>query len=72
VTTLLYDATLKRPGCVLLQAAGGGDSMLIARFPAASWLIAPTPDMRRYEVTPEQADKLVAMAEAGDYSPDHR
>lgn len=60
---IAYDTTLKRPGCVILQAAMGGDAELAHRFPTASWLVAPTPDMKVREITEEQVKILVAMAE---------
>lgn len=58
---LLYDPKLRRPGCVLLQAAMGCDHHLLGRlFPAETWLAYPTPDMGCYEADPWQ---LIALAE---------
>lgn len=60
---LVFDPVLKRPGCVLLQAAHGvpwADMELT--FPSSTWLLAPTPDMAVFEATPNQVQKLVAMA----------
>lgn len=51
---VVIDVKQRRPGCVLLQAALGGDSGIVSTFPADSWLLAPTDDMRLIEGTPEQ------------------
>ena len=47
--TLVYDTDLKRPACVLIQAAYGCDSSQLGRlgFAADSWLTMPTPGMRK-------------------------
>ena len=58
---IVYDAKLKRPGCVLLQASYGCSSGLAHKFPLDSWLVAPTPDLKKYQVTEEQLEKLVAI-----------
>jgi hypothetical protein len=60
---LLYDAKLKRPGCVLLAAAYGCDTSVCHRFPPGSWLTYPTPDMRVYEGTGEEIGRLVEITE---------
>lgn len=46
---LVYDPDLKRPACVLIQAAYGCDSAQLATvgFDPATWLLAPTPGMRK-------------------------
>ena len=42
----VYDCTLKRPACVLLQAAMGGSTYELWRFfDESSWLLEPTPGM---------------------------
>jgi hypothetical protein len=62
---IVYDATLRRPGCVLLQALMGGTVPNFTRlFTSESWLVERTPDMRVYEVTPAQLPRLVAITEA--------
>ena len=61
---LAYDAVLRRPGCVLIQAGYGGDSLIANRFPPESWLLAPTENMRLYRVTESEIIRLVEMAEA--------
>ena len=60
--TIVYDIELRRPACVLLQAAMGGDTNAFNRhFGGYSecWLIAPTPDMRRFIATEEELEMLV-------------
>lgn len=61
---IVFDCTLRRPACPLLQSAMGGDTSLCGLFPAGSWLINPTPDMKVYRASREQIDKLIAMVEA--------
>lgn len=55
---LVFDMKLRRPGCVILQAAMGGDTRAANRLPAESWLVAPTDDMRVYEITEAELDQL--------------
>jgi hypothetical protein len=59
-TRIMFDAKLKRPGCVLLQAAIGGEfgARFHRLFPTESWLTKPTPDMRVYLATDEELEKL--------------
>jgi hypothetical protein len=59
--TIAYDATLRRPGCVIIQAAYGTDAD-ISLFPTESWLLMPSQDMKVYKVTEEQLKKLVEMS----------
>jgi hypothetical protein len=62
---IVFDCELRRPGCVLLQAAYGVDPRIAHEFPAETWLISPTKNMARYQIaTDEQLDKLVQMAVA--------
>jgi hypothetical protein len=64
---IAYDAKLKRPGCVLLQATlGCAEPNLAGLFPVNSWLLAPTPDLRAYPVTDAQLLKLIRMAKLMD------
>lgn len=58
---LAYDIQRRKVGCVLLQAAMGGDSALAKRIPTEDWLTAPTPDLQVYRLTDEEAEKLVVM-----------
>ena len=53
-TRIVYDPVLKRPACVLLQAAYGCDSSLSHQFDTEDWLLAPTENMGVMEVTEEQ------------------
>lgn len=57
VYALVYDVKLRRPGCVLLQAAMNGtvpSGLFQELFPSESWLLAPTDDMQTYNTTEEQ------------------
>lgn len=61
---LLVDMKTKRPGCVLLQAACGGDTYKLQQFfDARHWVLAPTKDMQLIRGTPEQWKKLALMLE---------
>jgi hypothetical protein len=55
---IAYDAVLKRPGCVLLQAAMECNPRIAHEFPSETWLLAPTPDLKVYPLTPEILGKL--------------
>lgn len=62
---IVYDCGLKRPGCVLIQAAAGGDPYAVTElFPSESWLIAPTPGMRVIAGTKEEWQKAAAITRA--------
>lgn len=56
---VLFDMKLKKIGCVLLQAAVGGDTWLPSMIDNQHWLLSPTPDLRLYSMTREQKIKLV-------------
>jgi hypothetical protein len=60
---IIYDPSLKRPGCVLLQAALGGTDGIAEVFPDASWLLAPTDGMGLYEVDDAQLKQLITITE---------
>lgn len=61
--TIAYDCTLRRVGCPLMQSALGATAIVgEPEFPAGTWLIEPTKDMKVYEVTDEQLKKLSKMA----------
>lgn len=51
---LIIDVKLKRPGCALIQAMGDTDMSLFWMFDPATWLTAPTPDMKLIEGTEEE------------------
>jgi len=61
---IAYDCELKRPGCVILQAAMGGSSEAAKMFPAESWLVAPTDGLSVYPVTRGQLKTLIEMTKA--------
>jgi hypothetical protein len=56
---LVYDIKLRRPGCALLQAALGGDPGMANSFPSEHWLLAPTPDMKTYNISDEQLRQVI-------------
>jgi hypothetical protein len=58
---MVFDLTLKRPACVLLQAAYGCDSSIPHLFNTDTWLLAPTDDMRIYCITGNDLKQAVAM-----------
>lgn len=61
--SIAYDTVLKRPGCVLLQAVTGAtitNSALAQHFDVRDWLLAPTPDLKVYQVADE--DQLQQLA----------
>lgn len=60
---IAYDIKLLRPGCALLQAAMGGDPLIAYEFDTEHWLLAPTEDIRVYEVTRGQLKILVKKTE---------
>lgn len=52
---VVMDMKQRRPACVLLQAAMGGDPAVVRElFYSEKWLISPTPDMKRIAGTMEQ------------------
>ena len=56
---IVFDQKQWKPACVLLQACLGGDSHVTGRlFDATSWLLAPTEDMKRYELTLSEWQKV--------------
>ena len=58
---LVYDAKLMRPGCVILQALGGGtvDGLTLQRL--GEWLVAPTPDMKLFHLSDEELETLTVI-----------
>lgn len=58
---LLFDMTLRRPGCVLLAAAYGADPTASKAFPSESWLVAPTDDMQVYEIDNKTLARAVSQ-----------
>ena len=64
---MVYDTDLRRPACVLIQAAYGCDPRLLSDlgFDARSWLLAPTPGMKKLSATRERWLRVVAMSDGG-------
>lgn len=56
-----YDLKLMRPGCIIVAAGMGADSIPCAAFDTEDWLLAPTPDMKVYDTTEGQLKQLVEM-----------
>lgn len=56
---LVYDLKLKRPGCALLQAAMGGSPGMANEFPTEHWLLAPSPDMKTYNISDEELASVI-------------
>ncbi len=66
---LVYDVELRRPGCVLLQAALGGTvppARFSELFDASNWILGPTPGLRLYRVTDAE---LVVVASKTEKRP---
>ena len=62
---LVYDVKLKRPACAILQAVFGGDPHLAGRFPSETWLMSITPDLKLYEITEDQLERLIEERKIG-------
>lgn len=60
---IAYDTELKRPACVLVAVGMGADREPAMWFDPKHWLLAPTPDMHVYEITPSQLRWLVYYTE---------
>ena len=60
---LAFDIKILKPACVLVAAGYGADTALAHRFDPHHWLLAPTPNMKVYEVTEHQLEQLVNMVE---------
>lgn len=60
---IAYDATLRRPGCVLIAAALGASTTIAKLFPSEVWLTSLTPGMKVYEITREQLVDLLTKGE---------
>jgi hypothetical protein len=60
---IAYDVERMQPGCVLLQALMGGTvPSFSALFDPSTWLLAPTPAMRPYEVDEAQLERLASLS----------
>jgi hypothetical protein len=58
---IVFDISRMRPGCAIIQAGLGGSHGIADHFPSKTWLLAPTEEMRCYDVNDEQLAALVAM-----------
>lgn len=60
---LIYDTDLRRPGCVLIQAAYGCDPQALGElgFESRDWLLVPTPGMRKLSGNRGLWDRVVAI-----------
>lgn len=60
--TLLFDPDLRAPACVLLQAVAGlwhGPAVsALQLFPVNTWIVEPTPGLRRVSGTREQWERV--------------
>lgn len=56
---IAYDTKLKRPGCAIIQAAFGATERIAGLFPPEDWLVDLTSDMKLYQITEGQLNKLV-------------
>jgi len=56
---LAFDIKLMKPACVLVAAGMGADTYLASKFNTRDWLLAPTPDMKVYEINDDQLAQLV-------------
>lgn len=64
---IVFDPKLRRPGCVILQAALGGTvptEKLHQLFSPDSWILHPTPGLGCFDVTDEQLEQLSTMTKA--------
>lgn len=62
---IAYDTQRMQPGCVLIQAAMGGTvPNFSSLFDASTWLLAPTDDMKLFEVDEIQLEGLASMSKA--------
>lgn len=58
---LAYDIEKRKVGCVLLQAALGGDPEIAKRIPNEDWVIDRTEGLRVYQLSDADVENLVAM-----------
>ena len=62
-TKIVFSPSKRRPGCVLLQAALGGDvdsTTFYRLFPTETWLVVPTDDMAAYPI--DETHSLAALS----------
>jgi len=56
---LVYDLSLKRPACAILQAVFGGDQGIAGEFPSEHRLTAPTSGMKVYQISNFELEKVI-------------
>lgn len=60
--TIAYSVELKRPGCVLLQAALGCAPAVAYPFPTETWIVGEGAEtLRVYPLAPGQLERLVQI-----------
>ena len=64
-TTIAYDTKLMQPGCAIIAAGMGADTVVASAFNVKLWLTHPTDDMQVLPITDRlMLQKLVEMTEA--------
>jgi competence protein ComGC len=60
IVKIAFDIKEMKVGCVLIQAAMGGldNQRMATYFPTETWALAPTPEMKVYEITEDQLKML--------------
>lgn len=58
---LAYDMKQKKVGCVLLQATLGGSSVAAQMFDTEDWLLAPTPDLKLYDLPDDRLEEVIKI-----------
>jgi len=56
---IVFDVSLMRPGCAILQVLKGGTPGIANSFPSESWLITPTENMKLYNISQDELKILV-------------
>ena len=59
VYTMAFDLSLKRPACVLIQAGLGCSPNIAHLFETHTWLVAPTDNLKKYNLTGKQLKQAV-------------
>lgn len=58
-TICLMDLKEKKVGCVLLQAAYGGDRVLPMQIGTEHWFLAPTENMQLFKIPNSEIPKII-------------
>ena len=61
---IVFSPEKRRSGCAILQVMGGTvpSQKFYDLFPAETWLVVPTDDMKAYPVDDERLEQLSRMA----------